>query len=110
MILSDLLRSEVLDDTGRRLGYVADVRLRLEGHARPPRARMVGIIVSPRTRSSFLGYERAVLGRPVILDRLLRWVHRGSFFVAWEDLQRFDDERVRLRAGYRRESATLPEE
>jgi sporulation protein YlmC with PRC-barrel domain len=108
MILSDLLRSEVFDADGNRLGKVADVRFRLEGRTTPPAARMIGIIVSPHTNASFLGYERDTLGRPVILDRLLQWIHRGSFLVDWGDIQRLNDTTVRLRAGYERHSAALP--
>ena len=110
MILSDVLRSEVVDAAGHRLGRVADVRFRLEGRPSASRARMAGIIVSPRSSASFLGYERASLGRPVILDRLLRFIHRGSFLVEWDDIQRFEDGKVRLRAGYQRRSVTLPGE
>jgi sporulation protein YlmC with PRC-barrel domain len=108
MILSDVLRSEVVDAAGHRLGRVADVRFRLEGPPTASRARITGIIVSPRTASSFMGYERSTLDRPVILDRLLRFIHRGSFLVDWDDIQRFEDGKVRLRKGYERRSATLP--
>jgi hypothetical protein len=44
----------------------------------------------------------------VIIDRFLRWRHRGSFLVAWEDVQRVSDTTVRLRKGYRRLDAALP--
>jgi sporulation protein YlmC with PRC-barrel domain len=107
MILSDLLRSDVVDASGARVGRVVDVRFRLEGAGDPSVARVVGLIVSPRTASSFLGYERAALGRPVILDRILRWVHRGSFLVPWADVARMNDQGVRLRPGYHQEPSAL---
>jgi sporulation protein YlmC with PRC-barrel domain len=107
MILSDLIRRDVLDPDGERVGRVVDVRFRLEGGEDPSRARVVGIIVSPRSASSFMGYERSTLEHPVILDRLLRFTHRGSFLVPWQDIRRVDDDSVRLRDGYRRFSSTL---
>ncbi|MFT4283843.1 MAG: PRC-barrel domain containing protein [Protaetiibacter sp.] len=110
MILSDLLGSEVRDADGLLLGRVIDARFRLEGTTSPSRARLVGIIVSPRSVLSYLGYERTVASRPVILDRLLRWMHRGSFLVLWEDVARIQRERVELRPGYRREPSALDPE
>ncbi len=107
MILNDLLGNDVLDDAGRRLGRVADVRFVLEGSGTPSQARLLGIIVSPRSASSFLGYERSSLSQPVILDRLLRWLHRGSFLVRWDDIRRIDDHEVRLRAGFESLPSTL---
>ena len=88
MILSDVIGAEVVDANEQSLGKVIDARFRLEGGGDPSRARLVGIIVSPRGATSYLGYERTVASRPVILDRFLRWLHRGSFLVLWDDVQR----------------------
>ncbi|GAA2074934.1 hypothetical protein GCM10009840_05870 [Pseudolysinimonas kribbensis] len=108
MILSDLMRNDVLDPSGDRIGRVIDIRLRLEGVQDPSVARVVGLVVSPRSAASFLGYERSDLTRPVLLAGLLRWMHRGSFLVPWSDVLRIDSREVRLRPGYRRESAADP--
>ncbi|QNO37320.1 hypothetical protein H4J02_12925 [Protaetiibacter sp. SSC-01] len=108
MILSDLLGHEVRDAAGEAVGRVVDVRFRLEGATDPSRARAVGLIVSPRAATSYLGYERIGVTRPVLLARLLRWMHRGSFLVPWEDLARIETGgRVLLREGYRREPSAL---
>jgi len=109
MILSDVLRSRVLDDEGRSVGIVIDARFVLDGvpHGPLADARLVGFIVSPHTGSSFLGYERHDDGRPALIARILRWHHRGSFLVHWEDIARLDDTRVILRPGYRRISPAL---
>lgn len=111
MILSDVLRSHVVDDEGRSVGIVIDARFVLDGVPRGPLAdaRLVGFIVSPRTGSSFLGYERHDDKRPAILATFLRWRHRGSFLVHWEDVARLDERRIVLRPGYRRISPTLLE-
>lgn len=110
MILSDLLGNPVHDASGCRVGRVVDARFRLAGRATPAKAQLVGLVVSPRSASSYLGYERTTTSRPVVIDRFLRWRHRGSFLVAWEDVQRVSDTTVRLRTGYERLDAALPDE
>jgi sporulation protein YlmC with PRC-barrel domain len=107
MILSDLLGNRVFDTAGNQLGRVIDARFALEGRATPARARLIGIVVSPRSASSYLGYERLSASRPVIIDRFLRWRHRGSFLVAWEQIELIDDGRVILRRSYERQDARL---
>jgi sporulation protein YlmC with PRC-barrel domain len=109
MILSDLLGNPVHDASGRRVGRVVDARFRLAGRSTPAKAHLVGLVVSPRSASSYLGYERTATSRPVVIDRFLRWRHRGSFLVAWEDVQRVSDTTVRLRKGYQRLDAALPD-
>jgi len=109
MILSDVLGSDVVDHHGQRLGEVSDVRFALD--AAPGQllsgARMVGIVVSPRTASSFLGYERLGLTQPWPVAQLLRWRHRGSFLVLWEDIERMGSQEVALRAGFTAYESTL---
>jgi hypothetical protein len=109
MLLNDLMDAVVVDAAGHRLGRVIDARFRLEGRADPPKARLIGLVVSPRSASSYLGYERTAESRPVIIDRLLRWRHRGSFVVAWADVAKIelDPHRVSLRKGFTREDASL---
>jgi sporulation protein YlmC with PRC-barrel domain len=110
MILSDLLGTEVHEADGTRVGRVIDARFRLEGNTSPSQARLVGLIVSRGAYSSYLGYERTTASRPVLLDKLLRALHRGSFLVLWDDLERIEEHRVLLRAGYERHPSTLAPE
>jgi len=109
MILSDLLGTEVHEADGTAVGRVIDARFRLEGNTSPSRARLVGLIVSRGAFTSYLGYERTVASRPVLLDRLLRALHRGSFLVLWEDIAAIEQHRVVLRADYERRTSALPE-
>ena len=99
MILGDLLGTPVHDVTGTRLGRVADVRFILDG--KPGQlladARLLGIVVSPHSAASFLGYERTGLTQPWPVAGLLRWRHRGSFLVMWADIARISDASVELR-------------
>lgn len=110
MRLSRLLGLQVLDAGSHPVGTVTDVRLTINGdpERNPPMPRVVGLVVSPRTRSSFLGFERSGATSPVMLAALLRWRHRGTFLAAWEDVARVGSDQVRLRSGYTRYSAILP--
>ena len=88
MILGDLLGTPVHDASGARLGRVADVRFVVDGspHQLLADARLLGLVVSPHSAASFLGYERTGLTQPWPLASLLRWRHRGSFLVLWADI------------------------
>lgn len=110
MILSDLLDSPVTDDDGARVGFVIDVRFVLDG---PPdgalaAARLHGILVCPRTRSSMLGYERSGVREPWPIAAFLAWRHRGTVLVPWSDVSGVSSSGVRLRAGYARQDPALP--
>ncbi|MBT2248402.1 PRC-barrel domain-containing protein [Arthrobacter sp. BHU FT2] len=109
MILGDLLGTPVRDADGGRLGRVADVRFVLDGTPRQlmSDARVLGLVVSPHSAASFLGYERIDLAQPWPLANLLRWRHRGSFLVLWEDIAMVGKDSVRLRPGFTRYSASL---
>jgi hypothetical protein len=41
-------------------------------------------------------------------DRNVRWRHRGSFLVQWEDIERLDVRRINLRSGFTKVSSQLP--
>jgi hypothetical protein len=109
MQLSDLLGVSVLDAAGHRLGTVTDVRLAIPGvldsHPGPP--AVFGLVVSPRTGSSYLGYERSQVSRPAVLAALLRWRHRGTFLTLWTDLHTVSTDHITVRDGYQRYSAQL---
>ena len=109
MFLSELLGLTVLDGGGSRVGTVIDVRLAVEaGHqndAGP--TQLLGFVVSPHTRSSYLGYERTDATAPAMLAGVLRWRHRDTFLAAWEDVARVEKRSITLRSGYHRFSARL---
>jgi sporulation protein YlmC with PRC-barrel domain len=111
MQLSKLLGLRVIDAAQHPVGTVVDVRLTMTGDPKhdPSTPRVLGLVVSPRTRSSFLGYERSDADKPVMLAAMLRWWHRGTFVAAWDDVARVGSDLVRLRAGYTRYSAVLRE-
>ncbi|TQK31168.1 PRC-barrel domain-containing protein [Arthrobacter sp. SLBN-53] len=107
MQLSDLLGAAVTDQSGQRLGTVTDVRLAVHCDDSPP--SLFGLVISPRTRSSYLGYERSQVRRPAALSALLRWRHRGTFLAMWRDMHAITDDGIVLRQGFERYSAVLRE-
>jgi sporulation protein YlmC with PRC-barrel domain len=109
MQVSRLLGLRVVDAGSHRVGTVIDVRLTLAGDPQddPPKPRVQGLVISPRTKSSYLGYERTDADEPRVLAALMRWRHRGTFLAAWEDVARVGSDVVRLRTGYTRHSPAL---
>ena len=110
MILGDLLDAPVTGPDGDGLGYVIDVRFVLDGPldgllAAP---RLHGLLISPRTGTSFLGYERTGVRSPALLARYYAWRHRGTFLVRWADVASVAPGKVRLIEKYRRFSPALP--
>jgi hypothetical protein len=91
------------------LGRVIDARFVVDGTPRQllADARLAGLIVSPHSGSSFLGYERTDTRAPWPIADYLRWRHRGSFLVAWDDIALLDDDIVQLRPGFVRRPTTL---
>jgi sporulation protein YlmC with PRC-barrel domain len=109
MILSDLLGSDAFEADGRRVGAVVDVRLEISGTPAQLLAATVvtGVLVSPRSRFSTWGYERREETAPLLIARLQRWLHRGMFLVAWDDVELVDERRVVFRDGYERRDPML---
>jgi len=109
MILSDLLHLLVRDDSGRVLGVASDARFTVtdDDSGRPAQVRLVGLIVSRRHAGSFAGYERTGVDSPWPIARFLRWRHRGSFLVHWEDIAEVSRDSVRLRTGFVRHPSAL---
>jgi hypothetical protein len=64
-----------------RATSTVDIRLSGAGDLddNPSAPTLFGLVVSPRTRSPYLGYERSDANRPMALAAWLRWRHRGTF-------------------------------
>jgi hypothetical protein len=109
MQLSELLGLCVRDAGSHRIGTVIDVRLSVNDSpdGQPLEPQILGVLVSPRSRTSYLGYERSAAVRPRLLAALLRWRHRGTFLAGWDDIAAIETSTVRLRSGYTRYSPIL---
>src|SRR5690242_21853922 len=79
MLLSEVLGLRVVDAGSHPLGTVVDVRVTIAGELAddPPTPRVLGLVVSPHTRSSVLGYERSAADAPAMIAALTRCRHRG---------------------------------
>ena len=110
MLLSDLLGLQVVDAQSRRVGTVIDVRLAApQDPDQQVPTRLLGFVISPNTRSSYLGYERTDIAAPWLVAAVLRWRHRGTFLAPWDDVARVGSNALTLRGGYQRLSARLSE-
>jgi hypothetical protein len=109
MILSDLIDQPVRSADGELLGFVVDARFSLDGtrHQLLNSPRLVGLVVSPRSHSSFMGYERTGVRAPAIIARWFAWRARGTFLVLWKDLAAITDSGVHLRRTATHYSARL---
>jgi sporulation protein YlmC with PRC-barrel domain len=110
MILSDILGHPVVDADGVRLGTVLDLRFVIDGTPGQllADARLDGLVVSPRSRRSYLGYERSEVNAPTVINSIVTWLHRGTFYVQWDAVAVISRDRVQLRRGYHRFDAHLP--
>jgi hypothetical protein len=110
MQLAELLGLPVWDADARQVGNLIDLQLTItEKHdGTPSTPELFGLVISPHTHSSYLGYERSRVNSPRLLAGLLRWRHRGTYLTLWTDVASIDRDAVRLRSGYRRYSPVLP--
>jgi sporulation protein YlmC with PRC-barrel domain len=99
MQLSELLGVTAVDAQGDRVGTVIDVRLQLPDERRDV-PELLGLIISPHTASSYLGYERTGARAPWMLSALARWRHRGTFLAEWPDIGQVDHDRITLRPNF----------
>jgi sporulation protein YlmC with PRC-barrel domain len=99
MRLSDLLTSEVVDESGQHFGHVRDVRLARDGpwiEGFGPAYRIESLIVGKGSLGARLGYDHEHMERP--------WLLRGLFSrhqprsIPWSDVLTVEDERVRVRS------------
>ncbi|TDN90666.1 PRC-barrel domain-containing protein [Microbacterium sp. BK668] len=98
MLLSDLLGCRVLDPDGTSLGTVVDVRFR-RGPARRTREadlQLVALIVSPRSRMSYYGYERGRVDAPAVINAIMARLHRGARVIPWECVAEIRDGELEL--------------
>src|SRR4051812_25437877 len=98
MRLDELLRYEVFDAEGVKLGRVRDVRIVQDGpalgHRGAPLFRLHGLIVGPGAVGERLGYHRAGLKGPWLFTKL--FAMRRQVFVPWEQINRSDGGRIDL--------------
>ena len=98
-LLSELLRSEVVDSDGRKLGSVDDVRLVQDGPILPgfgAALRVDGLVVGAGSLAVRLGYHRQRVKGPALLEAIFGRLERRAHFVPWELVAEWDGSVVRL--------------
>jgi len=90
--VAELMGAEVVDESGRRLGHVHDLRIVRDGDpAQPDQAapyRVEGLIVGRRGWHARLGLNAARSAEPL----------RGSDPVLWEDVVGLEHDRIVVRS------------
>jgi hypothetical protein len=97
MRLSDLLDLDVEASDGRRLGFVADVRLVQDGPMLGPYGdsfRVAGLIVVEKRHLRLLGYERDT--GPWLIRATIHWLTGDVRYVEWLQIQEITDRSVVL--------------
>ena len=84
-----------------------DARPTRPSHGGAADATVLGLVISPRTRSWYLGYERSEAEAPKTLAALLRWRHRGTFVAGWTTWPGWQPNTSRCGRGYTRYSPVL---
>jgi hypothetical protein len=99
-LLSDLLRSEVVDAEGQTVGHVADVRLVQDGPVLEgfgAAFRVDGLIIGAGSLAVRLGYHRHGVTGPALLKAIFGRLERRARFVPWEQVADWDGSTVQLR-------------
>jgi hypothetical protein len=86
MRAGELIGRPVRDVTGRDLGAVREIRAEASPRSDGiPELVLRGVIVG-RSRVRLFGYQRHDQRGPAVLVALVRWLHRHSRYVEWDDL------------------------
>jgi hypothetical protein len=94
MRLSELLKHEVVDGSGKSLGEVQDVRLVQDGPnvgTFGPSLRVDGVVIGRRAAGVRLGYHRDEVKGPWVLRALFRRLEKRGRFARWDQLEIGDD-------------------
>ena len=97
MRLTDLLDSEVVDRSGHTIGRVHDVRLVQDGPpvgGAPVSFRVDGLVVGTRTFGARLGFARANVRGPWILNLLFQRLRADERLVPWPAVRAITEGRV----------------
>jgi hypothetical protein len=90
--LSALLGMHVVFDDGRDGDQVTDVRLVVGDRIGEGIGELLvaGFIIGRRRPGTLFGYDRHPSMGPWVLRRLVRFVHRRTGYVSWEDVAEID--------------------
>jgi hypothetical protein len=99
MRLSELLGAEVVDEHGRAVGKVHDVRLEQAGPALAgfgPSLRLEGLIVGRRALGARFGFGRDGVRGPWLLKAVFGSLGRDGRYVAWNRVRSVSARQIRI--------------
>jgi hypothetical protein len=88
MRAADVLGAEVLGPDGMRLGKVLDIRLVQDGPmlGADCALRIEGFVVGKRWLASHLGYDRANVNGPALVNAVVQRLSKDNRFLPWDDV------------------------
>ena len=88
MRAADILGAEVVGPDGTRLGKVLDIRLVQDGPmlGADCALRVDGFVVGKRWLASHLGYDRANVNGPALVNAVVQRLSSDNRFLSWDDV------------------------
>ncbi len=99
MRLSELLGAEVVDEHGRAVGRVQDVRLVQAGPEPPsfgPSLRVEGLIVGRRSLGARFGFVQGGVQGPWLLKAMFGSLGHDGRYVPWHRIRSIRDRQIRI--------------
>ena len=99
MRLSELLGAEVVDEHGRPVGRVHDVRLEQaepEPPGQGPSLLVEGLIVGRRALGARFGFDRGGVQGPWLLEVVFGSLGHDGRYVPWHRIRSIRDRRIRI--------------
>ena len=99
MRLSELLGAEVVDEHGRAVGKVHDVRLEQDGTGLEgfgPSWRVEGLIVARRALGARFGFGRGGVKGPWLLKVVFGALGHDGRYVAWDRIRSIQPRQIRI--------------
>lgn len=90
--LTDLLGLHIVFADGRDGDRVIDVRLAPSSRVPGPLAELVveGLLIGRMRPGTLFGYDRHPAQGPWMINRLVRYLHRHTGYVGWDEVERVD--------------------
>jgi hypothetical protein len=101
MRAADILGAEVVGPDGARLGMVLEIRLVQDGPmlGADCALRIHGFVVGKRWLASHLGYDRANVNGPALVNAVVQWLTKDNRFLAWDDVAQLAPGHIESRVG-----------
>ncbi|MBT2367282.1 PRC-barrel domain-containing protein [Streptomyces sp. ISL-10] len=96
MKASDLLNAEVVDESGRRLGKVHDLRVTRPSASSP--WQLEAVVVGSTGLAHRFGYATGEVRGPAVLAKAAHWLARRRQIIEWSRVISYDQRTIVARA------------